>query len=61
MAWYSTYRLGVVGDLETNKRAHAGAWAFYLSSRFRFEISDVSRRDFKRMLQLVNEVNANYK
>jgi hypothetical protein len=30
----STYRLEVVGDLETNKRAHAVAWAstYYLVS-----------------------------
>ena len=33
-AWNSTYRLEVVGDLETNKRAHAVAWAstYYLIS-----------------------------
>jgi hypothetical protein len=52
----STYRLEVVGDLDTNKRAHAVAWAstYYPVS---IEISDVSRRDFKRMLQIVYEVS----
>ena len=34
------------------RRAHAVTWAFNLSSRFLF-ISEVSRRDSKRMLQII--------
>jgi len=51
-AWNSTYRLEALGSLDTNKRAHAVTWAstYYPVS---YEISEVSRRDSKRMLQLV--------